>query len=193
MLVLQVQVVTFWVRSRVATLLAHVDLVASLFVRVVVCDPVYLQGVRLQRTSLGEGLVTVIAFVGSHACSQGEDVTRAAGDAGTRQVLTCMCARVSLQVEGVVEALATEGTEVAFDVRVAFEVTVQEARQTELLATDLTLERIVARGRGLTGTRSPRTHQFVWLRTVLFLGTGVAAIIAQERVFDAVASIHELD
>ena len=31
--------------------------------------------------------------------------------------LTCVCARVPLQVEGVVEALAAEGAEVALDVR----------------------------------------------------------------------------
>lgn len=67
-LVLEVQVVALRVGRRVATLLAHVDLVPALLVRVVVSDAVHFQRVRLQGTALGEGLVTVIAFVGTHTC-----------------------------------------------------------------------------------------------------------------------------
>ena len=49
---------------------------------------------------------------------------------------TGVCARVPLQVEGVVEALAAEGAEVALDVRVALHVPVQQAQQVELLGAE---------------------------------------------------------
>ena len=54
----------------------------------------------------------------------------------TPPFLTGMCARVSLQVEGVVEALAAEGAEIAFDVRVTLHVPVQQSQQAELLGTE---------------------------------------------------------
>ena len=53
-------------------------------------------------------------------------------------LLTCVCADVPLQVEGVVEALAAEGAQVSFHLVVALEVTVQHALQTEALATQVT-------------------------------------------------------
>ena len=40
---------------------------------------------------------------------------------------TCMCPSVSLQVESVVESLATEGTEVSLHVAVAFHVSVEQS------------------------------------------------------------------
>lgn len=61
----EMHVVTLGVLSRIAALLAHVDLVASLFVGVVVSDAVHLESVRLERAALGETLVAVIAFIGS--------------------------------------------------------------------------------------------------------------------------------
>lgn len=51
-----------------------------------------------------------------------------------------MRSRVSLQVERIVEALATEGAQVPFHIAMAFEVTVQQAGQRESFPTDITLE-----------------------------------------------------
>lgn len=105
-----------------------------------------------------------------------------------------MGARVTLQVKGVIESLATERAEVAFDVGVAFEVPVQQAGQIELLPTDLTLERIVAGRCRLTRSTDPRAHQFVRSRAVVLDRAVVhAAGSAQEWVFDSVSSIHEFN
>lgn len=108
-----------------------------------------------------------------------------------------MRARVALQVERVIESLATEGAEVAFDVRVTFEVTVQQTRQVELLATDLAFERIVAGSCRLTGTTCSRTHQLVtgWTVMLVMLHRAVvkATSIAKERIFDPMSSIHKFD
>jgi len=132
MLALEVHVMSFWVRGRVSALLTHLDFVSPLLVRVIVSDPVDLQGVRLQRTPLSERLVTVIAFVGPDSC---------------------VSSRVTLQVKGVIESLAAEGAQVSLYVRVTFKVSVQEARERELLAAHVTLERVfVTTGRRLTGS-----------------------------------------
>ena len=51
-----------------------------------------------------------------------------------------MCPGVAFKIKGVVESLAAEGAEVAFDVAVAFHVSIQESLQTETLLADLALE-----------------------------------------------------
>ena len=51
-------------------------------------------------------------------------------------LLTCVCPCVPLEVEGVVEALATEGAEVALHVAVALHVPVQQPLQAKRLRTD---------------------------------------------------------
>lgn len=66
-------------------------------------NTVHLQTVRFQRTSLCETLFAQIAFVGSYT-----------------GVGACM----PFQIEGIVEAFAAEGAQVAFNFRVAFHVTV---------------------------------------------------------------------
>lgn len=48
--------------------------------------------------------------------------------------LTCVCAHMPLEVEGVVEALATEAAQVPLHLAVALEVPVEHALQTEGLA-----------------------------------------------------------
>jgi len=69
-----------------------------------VVDAVHLETVGLQGTALGEGLLTEVALVGPH---------------------TCVGAGVALQVERVVEALATEGAEIALGVAVTLHVPVE--------------------------------------------------------------------
>lgn len=51
-----------------------------------------------------------------------------------------MRARVSLQIEGVVESLSAEGAEVALRVTVAFHVTVQKSLQAERFGTEPALK-----------------------------------------------------
>lgn len=53
--------------------------------------------------------------------------------------LTCVCAYVPLQVEGVVEALVAEGAQVPLLLVVALKVTVEHAQQAEALATQGTV------------------------------------------------------
>lgn len=57
---------------RVAALLAHVQLVASLLVGVLQGDAVDLLHVGLQRATLGEGLVAEVALVWTDACVENE-------------------------------------------------------------------------------------------------------------------------
>lgn len=103
---------------------------ATLLVGILVLDAVHFEAVRLQRAALRERLLTEIAFVGA--------------DAGVGS-------RVSLQVEGVVEALAAERAEISLHVRVAFHVSVQQALESEVLRADPADELAVlllSRGRG---------------------------------------------
>ena len=57
-----------------------------------------------------------------------------------------MSSCVSFQVEGVVEALSTEGTKIALHIAVAFHVSVEKALQAESLLADLALELAVLLG-----------------------------------------------
>ena len=66
---LKVHVMALRIRCRVPALLANVDLIPALLVCIIVCDPVDFQCVRLQRTPLGEGFVTVVAFIRADSCS----------------------------------------------------------------------------------------------------------------------------
>jgi len=62
---LEMHVMSFRIRSSVTTLFADINLIPSLFVCIVMGDTMNLEGVRLQGTPLGKGLVTVITFVWS--------------------------------------------------------------------------------------------------------------------------------
>lgn len=134
-LVLQVDVVDFRLVRGVSALFTHVHLrgrlalrikqigqrifptylSASLFVGILMLNTVHLKTMRLKRAPLSERFLAQIALVGS-------DSRVGSG--------------VSLQVEGVVEALAAERAEVSLDVRVAFHVTVQQALKREVLRAD---------------------------------------------------------
>jgi len=105
-LLLQVDVVHLRLLRRVPAVLAHIHLRPPLLVLVLVRHSVHLQAVALQGAALGEGFLAKVTFVRSDPC-----------------VSSC----VSLQVESVVESLAAEGAEVAFDVAVALHVSVQKS------------------------------------------------------------------
>ena len=79
-----------------------------------------------------------------------------------------MSSCVSFQVEGVVEALSTEGTKIALHIAVAFHVSVEQSLQTESLLADFALELAVLL----------RSH---WLR---FLGLGTGRKIERQRILD---------
>jgi len=78
----------------------------------------HLVQVRLQRAALRELAVALGAVEGTHAG---------------------VCARVALEVKGVVEALVAEGAKVALDVAVVLHVAVHEPLQLERFKTDLAL------------------------------------------------------
>lgn len=79
--------------------------------------------------------------------------TRTDPERTTYTCLTCVCAHVPLQVEGVVEALAAEGAQVPLHLVVALEVTGEHALQAETLAAEVTAVeyRVLARARGELG------------------------------------------
>lgn len=78
-----------------------------------------LEAVRLQRAALREALLAQVALVRTHAG---------------------VGARVTLQIEGIVEALATEGAQIALDFRVTLHVAIQQALQRERFQTNATNE-----------------------------------------------------
>merc|ERR1719507_1761311 len=80
-------------------------------------DSVNLQAVTFQRAPLGEGLFAVVATIWTDSC---------------------MCTRVPLQIECIVEALSTEGAEVSLCIAVALHVTIQQSRQTKGFSTSAT-------------------------------------------------------
>lgn len=84
-----------------------------------------------------------------------------------------MRASVALQVESVVEALPTEGAQIAFHIRVAFKVSVKKSSQCKSLPANRTLQWVVA------GVR------LVLVQFVLLGG-------AQKRVLYAMTTIDEL-
>lgn len=62
--------------ARVATILTHIEFVPTLLVGILLLYPMDLLQVGLQGTSLGEGLVTHLTFVGADACKdEGQMVT----------------------------------------------------------------------------------------------------------------------
>lgn len=84
-----------------------------------------------------------------------------------------MCAYVPLQVEGVIEALATEGAQVPLYLVVALKVTVEHALQAEALATKVTVVnyRVVARAGGKLGgeRENVKSQGLTWESGHLFL------------------------
>lgn len=96
-----------------------------------------------------------------------------------------VCARVTLQVEGVVEALSAESAQVPFDVRVALHVPVEQALQIESLgahAADKLIRVVLSDGR--------RCHNF----GPLLLATHPMAVrvLDGQGVLDPVAAVHKL-
>ena len=85
----------------------------------------------------------------------------------TSKRLTCMGTCVAFQVKGIIETFATEGTEIALDIRVTFEMSIEKTSQIELFTADLTFERIIARCCGLTRTVCTWTDQLVSCGQVL--------------------------
>lgn len=87
----------------VAALLADVQLVASLLVGVLLDNAVDLLHVGLERAALREGLVAEGALVRTDSC---------------------MCAYVSLEVKGVIEAFAAEAAQVSLGLVVTLHMSV---------------------------------------------------------------------
>lgn len=80
-------------------------------------NSVNLKTVAFERTSLRETLLAKVALVRPD---------------------TSVRARVPFKVEGVVETLSAESTQITFDITVTFHVTVQQSLQAESLVADTT-------------------------------------------------------
>ena len=118
---------------------------------------------------------------------------------------TCVRAGVSFQIKGVVEAFATEGAEVAFDVRMAFHVPIQEPLQGETLGAESAGEfgRIVGISAvdGSRGTRRRIGSAASFARLVLrprwrirfgsVASRVLVIVVVHQRVLDAVTAIDE--
>lgn len=122
------------------------------------------QAVRLERTSLSERLLTQITFVRSN---------------------TCMSSGMSLQIEGIVEALSAEGAQVSFDVRVTFHVTVEETLQIEAFTANVTSELVVA-----FDLFDRRWCALLARHRLLFAQT-TRNVLDRERILDAMSTIDE--
>jgi hypothetical protein len=96
----------FFGTNKKKSIKAHLS--ASLLVSILMLNAMHLQAVRLQRAPLRKRLLAQIALVRAHPG---------------------MSPSVSLQIESVIESLAAESAQIAFDVRVTFHVTVQEPLQ----------------------------------------------------------------
>ena len=99
--------------------------------------------------------------------------------------LTGMSAGVTLEVKGVIETLATKGTEISLHIRVTFQVSVQKSGQSKPFSTHVALEWVVGTWAGASGrlTGSARTN-----RTAHSI-----CIATQKGVLDSMASIYKLD
>ena len=86
-----------------------------------------------------------------------------------------MSSCVSFQVKGVVEALSTEGTKIAFHITVALHVSVEKSLQAETFLADFALELAVLL----------RSH---WLR---FLRLWPSREVECQWVFDPVPSVNQ--
>ncbi|RUS81759.1 hypothetical protein EGW08_010451, partial [Elysia chlorotica] len=109
MLRLDVQEMGSRVLCCVAAVLTHVQLGASLFWSEGYGLDVHLAGMGLQGASLCESLAAVLAFVGPDTYPH-----------------TCVSSCVPLEIEGVVEALATDPAQVPLVGAVVFQVSVQK-------------------------------------------------------------------
>jgi hypothetical protein len=101
-----------------ATVFAHVQLGATLFVLERQLDLMHLVQMRLETAALRELAIALEALKRPHAR---------------------VCARVSLEVESVIEALLTKRAQIALDVAVIFHVTIHQTLQLKRLLTNLTL------------------------------------------------------
>ena len=109
---------------------------SPLFVLVLMVDSVNLQAVTFQRAPLGEGLFAVVAPIWTDSCK--EKRVSQVQDIGSKSSITCMCTRVPLQIECIVEALSTEGAEVSLCIAVTLHVTIQQPCQTKGFSTSAT-------------------------------------------------------
>merc|ERR1712130_40396 len=80
-------------------------------------DAVNLQAVTFQRAPLCKGLFAVVAPIWADSC---------------------VCTRVPLQVECIIETLSTESTEVSLCIAVTLHMTIQQPRQTKGFSTSAT-------------------------------------------------------
>lgn len=98
-----------------------------------------------------------------------------------------MGARVSLQVERVVEALSAEGAQVPFDVRVALHVPVQQTLQVERLCADAAdeLVRVVIGQRDFGGGRRLRF-------LIVTADSMVDRVLDRQGILNSVAAVHKL-
>merc|ERR1719222_705521 len=120
-------------------------------------DAVNLQAVTFQRAPLCKGLFAVVATIWADSC---------------------MCTRVPLQVECIIETLSTESAEVSLCIAVTLHMTIQQPRQTKGFST--------------SATSKPRRIVFTshWrqLFTLLFLRH-----IRHHRVLDPVTAVDQLE
>lgn len=129
---------------------------------------VHLQTVRLQRTALRKRLLAQITLVGSNA--------------GVRS-------RVPLQIERVVESLAAERAQIAFDVRMAFHVAIEQSLERKRFRADDAGEFVwIVVGNGLG-------RFFVRRRVVAAVASGAASehVVEGEGILEAVAAVDEFE
>ena len=87
-----------------------------------------------------------------------------------------MSSCVSFQVKGVVEALSTEGTKIAFHITVALHVSVEKSLQAETFLADFALELAV----------------LLWSHRFGLLGLRTSWQVKCQWVFDPVPSVYQL-
>lgn len=103
----------------------------------------------------------MIAFVWTDSCGIKQKFSVTTRTLPYSKRLTCMGTCVAFQIKGIIETFATEGTEIALDIRVTFEMSIEKTSQIELFTADLTFEWIIACCSGLTRTVCTWTDQLV--------------------------------
>lgn len=121
------------VGGRVSAILADVEFIAADLVAEFVIQPVNFALMGLETAALGERFITLIAFERTNACKRRSRERARDNDRHCRRVRTCVCARVSLEIERVVESLAAERAQVSFQLTVVFQVSIQQSLQLERL------------------------------------------------------------
>ena len=193
--------------TRYNSKIANLYLCSSFFVLVLMGDAVHLEAVGFERTPLREGFLAQGALVRPDTCFLTNNFNRLEWMCIwlISRLHTCVRAGVSFQIKGVVEAFATEGAEVAFDVRMAFHVPIQEPLQGETLGAESAGEfgRIVGISAvdGSRGTRRRIGSAASFARLVLrprwrirfgsVASRVLVIVVVHQRVLDAVTAIDE--